>query len=70
MRSKRQMTTAKRAREQALRDRRARKQEKKEARRAAAAMPATAEPEGGPLHDPAEPLPAEESPEGTGPAAA
>ncbi|HET9289095.1 MAG TPA: hypothetical protein VFO26_16195 [Gaiella sp.] len=36
MRSKRQMTMAKMMREQAVRDRRARKQEKKEARRQAA----------------------------------
>ena len=44
MRSKRQMTMAKMMREQAVRDRRARKQEKKEARRQAAA-PAEGEPE-------------------------
>ena len=70
MRSKRQMTMAKRAREQALRDRRARKQEKKEARRAAAEMPAPAEPDGGALHLPAEPPSAEAASERAEPPAA
>jgi hypothetical protein len=46
MRSKRQMTMAKMMREQAVRDRRARKQEKKEARKRAAELaPAGTDPE-------------------------
>ena len=53
MRSKRQMTMAKRAREQAVRERRVRKQEKKEARRLAAETPGTVDgdPGGAPVED-------------------